>query len=146
MNLSAHTAGWRFPAIRSLKQLKFNPVFTGNVLKIIVSITSHLRGWPASEHGPTRRQYLENMQGANSGEKPLVVSSDTILLQASEQYKRLPSTSPQRIDIVVLKKEDQKPLSGFESTLDLLLPDGSHYTSDISAHRKTARLRSSFRR
>lgn len=82
---------------------------------------------------PLGRQYLENMQGANSGEKPLVVSSDTILLQASEQYKRLPSTSPQRIDIVVLKKEDQKPLSGFESTLDLRLPDGSHYTSDISA-------------
>jgi len=82
---------------------------------------------------PLGSLYLENMQGANSGEKPLVVSSDTVLLQVSEQYKSLPSTSPQRIDIVVLKKEDQKPLSGFESTLDLLLPDGSHYTSDISA-------------
>lgn len=82
---------------------------------------------------PLGSQYLKNMQGANSGEKPLVVSSDTILLQVSEQYKRLPPTSPQRIDILVLKKEDQKPLSGFEATLDLLLPDGSHYTSDISA-------------
>lgn len=82
---------------------------------------------------PLGSQYLENMQGVNSGEKPLVVSRETILLQVSEQYKCLPPTSPQRIDIVVLKKEDQKPLSGFESTLDLLLPDGSHYTSDISA-------------
>lgn len=82
---------------------------------------------------PLGSQYLENMQGANSGEKPLVVSSDTILVQVSEQYKSLPSTSPQRIDVLVLKKEDQKPLSGFEATLDLLLPDGSIYTSDISA-------------
>jgi hypothetical protein len=54
-------------------------------------------------------------------------------LQVSEQYKKIPTTSPQRIDIVVLNKENQQPLSGFESTFDLLLPDGTHYTSEIAA-------------
>lgn len=82
---------------------------------------------------PLGRQYLENIQSANSGEKPLVVFSDTVIVQVSEQYKKLPSNSPQRIDVVVLNRLDQTPLSGFESTLDLLLPDGTHYTSDISA-------------
>jgi hypothetical protein len=82
---------------------------------------------------PLGKQYLENIQSTNTGEKPLVVSSDTVVLQVSEQYKKLPSTSPQRIDVVVLNKKDQTPLSGFESTLDLLLPDGTHYTNDIPA-------------
>lgn len=82
---------------------------------------------------PLGIQYLENIQSSNTGEKPLVISSDTVILQVSEQYKKLPPTSPQRIDVVVLNRKDQAPLAGFESTLDLILPDGTHYTSDITA-------------
>lgn len=82
---------------------------------------------------PLGKQYLEDIQSANTGEKPLIVSSDTVIVQVSVQYKKLPANSAQRIDVVVLNRKDQTPLSGFESTLDLLLPDGTHYTSDISA-------------
>ncbi len=82
---------------------------------------------------PLGKQYLEHIQSTNTGEKPLVVSGDTVIVQVSEQYKKLPPSTPQRIDVVVLKKQDHTPLAGLETTLDLLLPDGSHYTSVISA-------------
>ena len=82
---------------------------------------------------PLGKQYLDTLQGTNNQEKPLVISNETVEIKLTEQFKKLPPTSPQRIDILVFTKADQKPLPGIESDLDLTLPDGTHYTSTVAA-------------
>ncbi|KAF0110389.1 MAG: hypothetical protein FD147_1649 [Chloroflexi bacterium] len=78
---------------------------------------------------PLGSLYLEQMQKSVTLQQPTVISPDTVALQLSEQYKQLPSTEPQKIDLFVYRKEDQQPLAGFESYLQLNLPDGSTYNS-----------------
>jgi len=79
------------------------------------------------------QQYLEVMPSSNAPVDPAVISSGTVTVILDEEFQQLPEGKNQRIDIQLLKKEDQSPLAGIESTLDILLPDGTHYTSDIDA-------------
>lgn len=79
------------------------------------------------------QRYLEVMQSSNAPIDPAVISSGMVTMILIEEFQQLPEGKNQRIDIQLVKKEDQSPLVGIESTLDILLPDGTHYTSDIDA-------------
>ena len=80
---------------------------------------------------PLGSAYLNQIQGNQTQTQPLVVSPETVEIHVSEQYKQLPANSPQKIDILVFKKNDQQPLAGFESDLTINLPDGSAYEAAI---------------
>ena len=80
-------------------------------------------------------QYLDRIQQSGSADKPQIISSETVEVKVAEQSKKILPSSSQRIDILIVNKSDQKPLSGIESELDLTLPDGTHYTTAVTATR-----------
>ena len=80
---------------------------------------------------PLGKQYLDSLQAAADHLNPMVISSDTVTLQVNELFSMLPRGEIQRIGILVVKTEDQAPLAGIESTLDLMLPDGTKSTSEL---------------
>lgn len=82
---------------------------------------------------PLGQQYLELLQKRQGENKPLTISPETVAILLTEQFKKLAPASPQRIEILVFSKADQKPLAGIESELELTLPDGKLYTAGIEA-------------
>lgn len=80
---------------------------------------------------PLGQQYYELMKSSESGLSPTVISNDTVTLVVNEQYPMLTGEEPQRIEIRVTKTEDQSAMAGIEASLELLLPDGEHYSSDF---------------
>lgn len=84
-------------------------------------------------------RYLEVMPASNAPADPAAFSSGTVTVILEEEFQQLPEGKNQRIDIQLVKKEDQSPLAGIESTLDILLPDGTHYTSEIDATKEDGR-------
>lgn len=86
-------------------------------------------------------QYLELIESSIAQVNPSEISDDTVSLILSEKYEKLPVKEKQRIHLQLLLKEDQRPLSGIESTLDIRLPDGTHYTAGIGATDKDGRAK-----
>ncbi len=80
---------------------------------------------------PLGQQYLDSLQVATDHLNPMIISSDTVTLQVNELFSLLPRGEIQRIGILVVKTEDQTPLAGIESTLNLTLPDGTKNTSEL---------------
>jgi len=78
-------------------------------------------------------QYLEMIQSSIAQVNPSEISNETISIILSEKFEQLPLKEKQRIHIQLLMKEDQRPLGGIESTLEIGLPDGTQYTTRIAA-------------
>ena len=78
-------------------------------------------------------QYLEMIKSSIAQVNPSEISNETVSIILSEKFEKLPVKEKQRIHIQLLMKEDQRPLGGIESTLDIRLPDGSHHSTAISA-------------
>jgi len=76
--------------------------------------------------------YYQQIGGNNTpAPQAIVISPATVNLQVSKQYKELSAQDPQKIDILVSKKENQQPLSNIEAVLSVKLPDGTFYTADL---------------
>ncbi len=78
-------------------------------------------------------QYLEMIQSSIAQVNPSEISNETISIILSEKFEQLPVKEKKRIHIQLLMKEDQRPLGGIESTLEIGLPDGTQYTTKIAA-------------
>jgi len=61
---------------------------------------------------------------------PLVYTAETVEMRISEANPTLAANQPQRFELVVLNRADQRPLANIEASLDIVLPDGSI----VSAH------------
>lgn len=81
---------------------------------------------------PLGQLYYQQIGGSNTpAPQPLVISPDTVTLQVSEQYKEVSAQNPQKIDILVIRKDNQQPVTNIEAVLSITLPDGSLYTADL---------------
>ncbi len=78
-------------------------------------------------------QYLELIESSIARVNPSEISNETVSIILTEKFEKLPVKEKQRIHLQLLMKEDQSPLSGIESNLDIRLPDGTHYTAGIGA-------------
>ena len=78
-------------------------------------------------------QYLELIESSIARVNPSEISEETVSIILSEKFEKLPVKEKQRIHLQLLMKEDQSPISGIESTLNIRLPDGTHYTAGIGA-------------
>ena len=131
-NLSSLTVGASSPVTRSLRPLNSTPGYTASASPITACCTN-----PSAVKmeqvtlAPLGQQYLDSLQAAADHLNPLVISSDTVTLQVNELFSMLPRGETQRIGILVVKTEDQTPLAGIESTLNLTLPDGAKNTSEL---------------
>ena len=76
------------------------------------------------------KQYINLAGGSgSSAPQPLEISPDTVTLQVTEQYQELSATETQLIDILVLRKDNQQPVTNIKATLTITLPDKSQYTA-----------------
>lgn len=100
---------------------------------------------PGAEKGEQVRlvalgqQYLDLIQSSIARVNPSELSTDTVSITLNEKHEKLPLKTEQQIEVLLLMKKDQSPLSGVETTLDVRLPDGTHYTSGINATDETGR-------
>ena len=73
-------------------------------------------------------RYLKETQGSNATMTRYIYSNETVYMQLSEQKSQVASNEEQIVDIVLLQKEDQSPISNVESKVTLTLPDGQQET------------------
>jgi hypothetical protein len=79
---------------------------------------------------PLGNQYMNLAGGSETSASPsLTLSPDTVNLQATEQYQSLSNSDEQKIDILVLRKDNQQPMTGIKADLTITLPDKSQYTA-----------------
>lgn len=79
---------------------------------------------------PLGSQYMNLAGGSETSASPsLTLSPDTVNLQATEQYQSLSNSNEQKIDILVLRKDNQQPMTGIKADLTITLPDKSQYTA-----------------
>ena len=81
---------------------------------------------------PLGSQYARSIGGTDSSApQSVALSADTITLQASEEYQEIAATDEQKIDILVLQKQNQQPVTNIKANLTITLPDQSQYTASF---------------
>lgn len=84
---------------------------------------------------PLGSQYigLSGTTDTSSAPQPLEISPATVTLQANVQSKQIAPGDAQKIDILVLRSDNQQPVTNIQAQLTLTLPDQSQYTATFPA-------------
>ncbi|MHC1740299.1 MAG: hypothetical protein AB9897_04225 [Anaerolineaceae bacterium] len=79
---------------------------------------------------PLGSQYI-SLAGGVEGNVPqtMTISPDTVVLQAIEAYQKIAVKDEQKIDILVLRKDNQQPVTNVQADLVITLPDKSQYSA-----------------
>jgi hypothetical protein len=81
---------------------------------------------------PLGSQYVKQVGGASgAAPQPLTISPDTVVLQTSVESQQISPGDEQKIDILVLRKDNQQPVTNIKADLTITLPDKSKYTASF---------------
>jgi hypothetical protein len=78
---------------------------------------------------PLGTQYIG--QTGETGEataQPLEISPKTVLLQVNPKYQQIAATDEQKLDIQILRQDNQQPVTNVVADLTVTLPDQTTYT------------------
>jgi hypothetical protein len=81
---------------------------------------------------PLGSQYVKQVGGTSGNvPQPLTISSETVALQASVESQQIGPGDEQKIDILVVRKDNQQPVTNIKADLTITLPDKSQYTASF---------------
>jgi hypothetical protein len=79
---------------------------------------------------PLGSQYIGLADSSDASvPQPLEISPSTVTLLASVQSKQISASDAQKIDIQVLRKDNQQPVTKIKAQLTITLPDKSQYSA-----------------
>lgn len=77
--------------------------------------------------------YMRKFQVQASSDNAFAIDAETVTILANVTNPRLPSDQPQQFELLVVRSQDQQPVSNIEASLTLTLPDGTQALYNLPA-------------